>query len=104
MIIELERRKIKTKAISVGSGISVSPAVFKYPLSREQSFTATITSDDPYKYYVRITIDGVSTDYDITTKPFTLSNTTADTTVSIAKVLKSSRLVDCKIDVYQRIM
>jgi hypothetical protein len=60
-------------------------------VTAEQSFTATNTSIYPYKYYVRITIDGTPEDYDITEKPFTLSNTTTNTTVAIASIKKNKR-------------
>jgi hypothetical protein len=82
---------VVTETITAGTGITVTPAKFRYPVTAEQSFTATNTSIYPYKYYVRITIDGTPTDYDITEKPFTLSNTTTNTTVAIASIIKNKR-------------
>lgn len=81
---------LASKAIVIGSGVTCTPERFRFPVAAAQYFTATRTSEI---YFIRIIINGTSTFYDANSKVFMLTNTTASTSVVVARTPKPTRNV-----------
>lgn len=82
---------LASKPITVGTGMTVSPTRFKYPVAATQYFNVTNTAADTWKYFIRIKINSASTDYDIGQKVFALENTTSAMTVEVSRIMKSTK-------------
>lgn len=81
---------LASKAITIGHGVTCTPERFRFPIAGAQYFTATRNS---YLNYIRVTIDGVGTNYDADSKVFALTNTTEATTVAVSAQAKPTKNV-----------
>ncbi len=81
---------LASKAITIGHGVTCTPERFRFPIAGAQYFTTTRSS---YLNYIRVTIDGVGTNYDADSKVFALTNTTEATTVAVSAQAKPTKNV-----------